>query len=876
MVAHKRLPRLVMLMTFMLLFFALIVSLMASPSLPIAAQGQPSITITRINDTDFPTLQLLVTVTDSNGLPIRRLGISDFRAQLDTTSVTISQVQEMIDPEAALSLVLVLDTSESMSGTPSVNAKRAAEVLLASLQPKDEVAILSFGSAARLVQAFTQDKTQASRVVQSLQVFGRTALWDAVIEGVNTALSGKNARRAVVLLTDGNEYGGVSRGEQFEGLELAKSNRIPIYTVGFGFEVSREYLSQVASESGGQVFISPDSEELPSIFDFIANTFRAQYVITLMPNIEPDGRQYTLTLERVGSSTSIPYQAPDRFPQIQINNLPQSPISEPTSIEIRVNAPRKIREVAVGVDNTGLPISNPRFSDENRAYESSLRLDPYDFTPGEHLLSVSAVDEPGGSRTITQPFSVASLPIRFSINGLRDGQIIRSAITPFSMEVTRTQAPIARVEYLIDGRTLEVRQSAPYEFAVEALPLGPGTFTLQIVVTNTAGTQTAQTIRFSTAAELYFTATPTPSATLTATRTPTATATLTPTATPTATSTFTPTVTPSFTPNLTETASVQAAILAVTATELAAEQATANFANTATQIAGVIVTSTANSAATATQQRNATRTLVARNTQIAQGEATQTAQAGLRLTRAARISGDQTSTAVVIFNATATAILGTEAAIQSLQTATLAAIIGATETVQAIVSATARAETQTASTATQLALQVTPSFTPTRTLTATSTPSPTNTPNLDETATEVAAATQAANAALTETHAALIAVETQLAGETLSALETASAIETLQAASSATVIAQATQTESPRLTQTALSQISRDEATRIAEVTATAVASQPRLQLFGRAILLNDLLAWLPLVCGVPLVLLLLILAGLRRRKPQDNQPPRR
>lgn len=900
MVAHKRLPRLFTLIAVVILFFALIVLFAAPVSLPISAQGQPSITITRINDTDFPTIQLLVTVTDSSGISVRGLGRSNFRANLDTTSANISQVQEIVDPEAALSLVLVLDTSESMSGTPIVNAKRAADTLLASLQPNDEVAIVSFGATTRLVQPFTQDKSEAGQVIQSLAVFGRTALWDAVIEGANAALNGKNARRAVVLLTDGNEYGGVSRGGQFEGLELAKASGIPIYTVGFGFEVSREYLSQVATESGGQVFISPSSEELSNIFDFIANTFRAQYLITLTPNIEPDGRQYTLTLEHNGGSTSVAYQAPDRFPQIQINNLPQAPISAPLNVDIQVNAPRKIREVAIGVDNTGLPINNPRFSDENRAYRSSLRLDPYNLTPGEHILSVQAIDEPGGSRILSQSFNVASLPILFSINGLRDGQIIRAKTTTISIEVTRTQAPIARVEYVINGRSLGVSQNAPYEFALDALPLGQGDFTFQIIVTNTAGVQTIQTIQFSTAAELYFTATPTPSATFTATstptatytltptltptatytptstETPTATFTLTPTATPTATATLTPTITPSFTPNLTETASVQAAILAVTATEIAAVQATADFSNTATESSALLITRTANSAATATRERNATRTLVARNTQVAQGMATQTSQAGLRLTRAARISEDQTSTAVVIFNATATAILGTEAAVQSIQTATQAAIMGATETMERSLSATALAQTQVASTATQLALQVTPSFTPTLTPTATITASPTNTPNLDQTATEAAAVTQTANAALTETQAAGLAVETQLAGETLSALETARAIETFQAASSATVIAQASQTEAPLLTQTALSQISRDEATRIADVTATAVAAQPRLQLFGRSILLNDLLAWLPLVCGVPLVLLFLILAGLRRRRAQDNPSPRR
>jgi VWFA-related protein len=565
-----------------LLGIALIVMLFALTA-PGRAQQGTEVTISRVNDSSFPTLQLLVTVTDEQQVPIRGLTQADFAARLNTTSTAVVAVEEIVSNDQPVSVVLVLDSSESMLGKPLEDTKAAANILLDNLRPGDEVALIDFDSASRIITPFTTDLNRVREGIAQLDASGRTALYDAAYAGAELALGATYPRRFVVLLTDGNEFGRLSQQGPDAGIALARDNNIQVFTVGLGFDLNERYLNRLGSETRGQTYLLPSSDRLAGIFDFVANYLRSQYVVTLRPDIQPDGGTYDLTLEARGGSATVTYTAPDLFPVPTLRDLPTQPITAPTTIKVGVTAPREIDSVTVTVDGTPVDLRNRQTSANNQTISGDLVIDPYTLTPGKHLIAVEATDKQGGKRAASGEIEVAELPILFTVDDLSDGAFLRGKAQPFSVTVGKTQAQVESVTVTVDGAQVAVSQTAPYTFSLDNLALGPGAHTVVISVRNAVGIVTEQTLSVTVDPELFITPTNTPSRTPTRTHTPTPTASNTPTSTftNTATNTATATFTPTFTDTPTATAT-STATATDTATSTPTDTATATLTNTAT------------------------------------------------------------------------------------------------------------------------------------------------------------------------------------------------------------------------------------------------------------------------------------------------------
>ena len=170
-----------------------------------SAQQATSIEINSVNEDNFPQLELLVNVQDDFGTPILNLTAEDFVVLLDNDFGTVVSVENITDNNLSISVVLVIDTSESMIGTPLDDTKAAALAFVDRLADGDEIAILDFDSDIVIAQDFTTDHDAARTAIDGLEAGGRTALYDANFSGAELASSTDNPRRFVIFLTDGNE-----------------------------------------------------------------------------------------------------------------------------------------------------------------------------------------------------------------------------------------------------------------------------------------------------------------------------------------------------------------------------------------------------------------------------------------------------------------------------------------------------------------------------------------------------------------------------------------------------------------------------------------------------------------------------------------------
>ncbi|HXH22364.1 MAG TPA: VWA domain-containing protein [Dehalococcoidia bacterium] len=271
---------------------------------PVRADNHQTARIIEVDDSDFPRVRVVLSVAEVGGRPVTGLGAGAFQAEETGAAANVASVQSVVDQRIGVAVVLTIDTSGSMAGNAITQAKAAAGTFLRSLQPVDQAALISFSDNVNVLTALALDRTPALQEVDRLQAVGNTALYTGVARSVEVARSASLARRAIILLSDGQDFGGVSTVSRDESLRLAAEAGVPVYAIGLGPSIDRAYLEQLAGQTGGAFFAAPTPAAIPGIYQQLAELLRSQYVLTIESSAPADVRQRSLFLRiNTGSGT---------------------------------------------------------------------------------------------------------------------------------------------------------------------------------------------------------------------------------------------------------------------------------------------------------------------------------------------------------------------------------------------------------------------------------------------------------------------------------------------------------------------------------------------------------------------------------------------
>ena len=173
-------------------------------------------------------VNVTVTVTDRSGRFVPGLRQADFVVYDDDQSV---EVTHFSSDRVPVSLGIVLDTSGSMAGDKIERARAAIERFLDQLRdPDDEVFLYGFASDVRLIQEWTTSRDAVSAGLRRVDAVGGTAMYDAVIEAVPKAQQGRNRKKAVVLISDGNDTS--SNSGLRDVRRAVRETDVLVYTIG--------------------------------------------------------------------------------------------------------------------------------------------------------------------------------------------------------------------------------------------------------------------------------------------------------------------------------------------------------------------------------------------------------------------------------------------------------------------------------------------------------------------------------------------------------------------------------------------------------------------------------------------------------------------
>lgn len=238
-------------------------------------------------------------VFDRNGRVITGLDASNFRLFEEKQPVDIRQLSL---EETPLSTVILLDLSGSM--TDGIGYVRdALRRYLDRSNPGDEFCLISFSSNIHNECSFTTDTGAVLRQAASGPPKGKTALFDALVVAFASVKKATNARRAILVLSDGIETG--SRYGWRETQEYAKETTACVYLVrpGTWSDDDRGSLIRMADIielTGGRVFEINRVGNLPQFMEHL--DIRQQYLLAFdPPRAARDGKYRRVTVKLQGT-----------------------------------------------------------------------------------------------------------------------------------------------------------------------------------------------------------------------------------------------------------------------------------------------------------------------------------------------------------------------------------------------------------------------------------------------------------------------------------------------------------------------------------------------------------------------------------------------
>jgi VWFA-related protein len=273
-------------------------------------------------------VQVACTVTAPDGTQVRGLTQDNFRLFEDGAAQEIASFDASATPA---SIVLVLDVSPSIF-RELAEMRGAAHSLAANLSPTDEIGVVSFSSQAHLLLPFSTDRALLDRAIQSKNLAGvenssESNIYEAVFLTAQELFHGRSGRKAIVLLTDGQDSGlglswdpssaqplpgapsklafdDVARELGADGIALfiastenrpramtpawleahqgemlvnknSRREEMPHYTL---------YLAELARRVGGQLYFLREIGNLSEVYRRIALSISAQYTLGYYPS----------------------------------------------------------------------------------------------------------------------------------------------------------------------------------------------------------------------------------------------------------------------------------------------------------------------------------------------------------------------------------------------------------------------------------------------------------------------------------------------------------------------------------------------------------------------------------------------------------------
>ena len=243
-------------------------------------------------------VRIAAVVRDSKGRFVRDLTARDFEVLDSGRSRPISDLQNDL---AGVSVAILFDVSGSMEGHLPYAREAATHVLSFLVNVTDKTAIYTFDTHLDERAPFTTGLRTLPDSMTSVVPFGATSLHDAIAQTARRVGEREGRRRAVVVLTDGNDN--ASRLKPADVSAIASAIDVPVYIFGIVPSIDNPTaensthsveseafagpLAELAAWTGGHVFVASTPAQRSIAARQIIDELRHQYLIAFESSGKP-------------------------------------------------------------------------------------------------------------------------------------------------------------------------------------------------------------------------------------------------------------------------------------------------------------------------------------------------------------------------------------------------------------------------------------------------------------------------------------------------------------------------------------------------------------------------------------------------------------
>jgi Ca-activated chloride channel homolog len=243
----------------------------------------------RLIRTDVDLALVNVTVTDPYNRLVTGLDPDNFRVFEDNIE---QEIVSFSSEDVPISIGVIFDFSGSMANKVD-KAREAALEFFKTANPQDEFFLVSFNERAELTSTFTNSVEDLQSRMMMTSPKGRTALLDAIYLGLSEMRGAHNAKRALLILSDGGDNH--SRYNENDIKRLVREADTQLYAIGIydplGYRNRTpeelngpSLLAEITELTGGRVFAVEHLNDLPDIASKIGMELRNQYVLGYRPS----------------------------------------------------------------------------------------------------------------------------------------------------------------------------------------------------------------------------------------------------------------------------------------------------------------------------------------------------------------------------------------------------------------------------------------------------------------------------------------------------------------------------------------------------------------------------------------------------------------
>jgi VWFA-related protein len=235
-------------------------------------------------------VEVYAVVTDQEGKLATDLTVEQFRLKRGRREVPIERFA--LADEVPLVLGLIVDSSESMYPLMVETRRAAGQFFSSTLKESDRGFLVDFDTKPRMAQGLTGELDVLLRGLRELRPGGATAIYDATVFSLSQFES-EPGRRALVLLTDGRDYG--SRFSTRRCVQEARRLGVPLYVIvlnnlglmpnAWKMDTPQKpppvdtNLETLSLQTGGRLFNLAGTAELADVYATINAELRSQYLL---------------------------------------------------------------------------------------------------------------------------------------------------------------------------------------------------------------------------------------------------------------------------------------------------------------------------------------------------------------------------------------------------------------------------------------------------------------------------------------------------------------------------------------------------------------------------------------------------------------------